>query len=100
MINTEATIDDDGTLIPAQSSSEETEVDEPLDTTTDESEEAAQEDSDAIEPLEPTDEINDESGSFGKGTISLIVILSTISALFLFVVMAFFNRRPHEISTK
>ena len=99
-LDTGATIGDDGTLIPVQASSAESEVDEPLDTTTDESEVAGQEDSDSVEPLESSEEIYEESGSFGKGTVALIVILSIIGALFLFVVTAFFNRRSQITNTK
>ena len=59
MVDTGATIADDGSLIPAEASSSESEINEPLDPASEESKPADQDNTDAEEPLESTDAADD-----------------------------------------
>lgn len=99
MLDTGATIADDGSLILANTSLAESEINEPLDETSEESNLVGQDKTDAVELLEPTGDAADENGRSAKGTIVLITILSLIGALLLFAAV-FFYRRMQGISNK
>lgn len=95
MLDTGATIADDGSLILADASLPESE----LDATTEESTAADQDKTDVVEPVEPPDDTADENERSGNGTVALIVVLSLIGALLLLAAI-FFYRRSQGISSK
>ena len=97
MLDTGATIADDGSLIPAHTSLSESETNELLGDTTEESTPADQDTIDALESLESTDEAADESEHSGNGAIALIAILTLIGALSL-LIAGFFYRRSQGIN--
>jgi len=99
MLDTGATIADDGSLILADASSAETEINVPLDSTTEESTDVDQDMTDVVVPVEPTDDASDGNERSGNGTVALIAILSLIGALLLLAVI-FFYRRSQGISNK
>ncbi|MEY8579210.1 hypothetical protein AALI21_13065 [Corynebacteriaceae bacterium 6-324] len=99
MLDTGATIADDGSLILANATSAESEINESLDATAEESTAADQDKTDVVDPLEPTNDVADESERSGNGTVAFIVILSIIGALLLLAAI-FFYRRSQGISNR
>ena len=99
MLDTGATIADDGSLILADASSTESEIDEPLDATAEESTAADQNKTETVDPVEPTEGEADENERSGKANVALIAILSLIG-VFLLLAAIFFYRRSQRVSNK
>ena len=99
MLDTGATITDDGSLILADASSAESEINERLDATAEEPTAADQGKTDVVEPVEPPDDAADENERSGNGAVALIAVLSLIGALLLLAAI-FFYRRSQGISSK
>src|SRR5699024_2155973 len=99
MLDTGAMIADDGSLILANTSLAESEINEPGDTAAEESTAADQDRTDLVEPVEPTGDAADENERSGNGAVALIVVLSLIGALLLLAAI-FFYRRSQGISSK
>lgn len=97
MVDAGATITDDGSIIPADTASAESAIDEPSEEVTERIEPADTDKTDESKPLDSTDSAGDESGDSAVG---LVVILLSIGALVLLLATAFFYRRSKENENK